>query len=87
MKDHYTAPAGSAPEVVCHLGGMATLGKDHPEVANTRGTMGQAYIQQSKSAEALRELQEALRIELATLGKDHPNVASTRGIMGQVYIQ
>ena len=29
-------------------------------------------------AETLRELEEALRIEMATLGKDHPRVAITR---------
>ena len=38
---------------------MATLGKDHPVVAATRGNI---YTKQSKFADALRECEEALCI-------------------------
>ena len=45
---------------------IVTLGKDHPEVAATRGKMGIVYRKQSKFTDALREYEEALRIEVAT---------------------
>ena len=35
--------------------------------------------------DALREYEEALRIEMATLGKNHPEVATTRSNMASVY--
>ena len=35
---------------------MATLGKDHPEVATTRSNMASVYSKQSKLADALREV-------------------------------
>ena len=64
---------------------MATLGKDHPSVATTRADMGMVYSEQSKFADALREYEEALRIEMAALGKNHPEVATTRSNMASVY--
>ena len=39
--------------------------------------MGIVYRKQSKFTDALREYEEALRIEMATLGKNHPEVATT----------
>ena len=36
------------------------------------------YRKQSKFTDALREYEEALRIEMATEGKNHPDVATTR---------
>ena len=63
---------------------MATLGKDHPNVAGTRNNMGLVYTDQSKFDDALREYEEALRIEMATLGNDHPSVATTRRIIARV---
>ena len=35
---------------------MATLGKNHPEVATTRSNMASVYSKQSKLADALREV-------------------------------
>ena len=43
--------------------------------------------QQSKFTDALREYEEALRIEMATLGKNYPEVATTRNNMGIVYLK
>ena len=63
---------------------MATLGKDHPEVARTRSNMGEVYENQSKFDDALREYEEALRIRMATLGKIHPDVVTTRRIIARV---
>ena len=41
------------------------LGKDHPDVAHTRDSMGLVYSEQSKFDDALREYEEALRIKMA----------------------
>ena len=38
---------------------MATLGKNHPEVATTRNNMGNLYRKQSKFADALRQYEKA----------------------------
>ena len=48
--------------------------------------MGNVYLNQSKFADALREYEEALRIEMATLGKNDPVVATTRSSMSSVYL-
>merc|ERR1719460_1427020 len=61
------------------------LGKHHPKVARTREDMGLVYSDQSKFDDALREYEEALRIQMATLGKNHPRVAATRSNMASVY--
>ena len=34
---------------------MATLGKNHPEVATTRSNIGNVYLKQSKFTDSLRE--------------------------------
>ena len=47
--------------------------------------MGNVYRKQSKFTDALREYEEALRIEMATFGKNHPEVATTRSNMASVY--
>ena len=47
--------------------------------------MASVYSKQSKLADALREYEEALRIEMAALGKNHPEVATTRSNMASVY--
>ena len=49
--------------------------------------MGNVYLKQSKFADALREYEEALRIEMATLGKNHPDVVTTRSTRGHVYLK
>ena len=56
-------------------------------VAASRGNMGIVYREQSKFTDALREYEEALRIEIVTLGKNHPEVATTRSNMGNAYVK
>ena len=66
---------------------MATLGKDHSEVATSRSNIGNVYLKQSVFTDALREFEEALRIKMATLGKNHSEVAATRSNIGNVYLK
>ena len=41
---------------------------------------------QNKFTDALREYEEAVRIDMATLGKNHPEVATIRSNMGNIYL-
>ena len=53
---------------------VASLGKDHPDVASSYNNLGNAYANKGEYDKAIDYYERGLKITVASLGEDHPDV-------------